>query len=159
MQTAVDNVGLRHNVNAIYEDRRGRSLNNRSAGVWQRNALILRRNRDLKARTRTEYLRDIWSYGLSVRTSQTLVHNKLSLFRLVYDEQSSLDLNLIRVIKTLGLEAESKTAADEYFENAGISSAYLHEIVEPTVRMFFGRNLSELNALSALLAMDPGRLY
>lgn len=149
MQTAVDNAGLRRKVAEV--PRRYTSV---PAGVWDGESIILKRKGDLKARTRREQIRDIWYYGLSVRRLHAIVDDKLSRFRELYSENSYTDGDLLAAIRRVGLEEESKTPATQYLSDHRISSSYIHDIVEPTVRKLFGHDINELNAFSVLIAMD-----
>lgn len=159
IHTAIDNVGLWSKVVEIPGHRFNKYWSGKNAGVWEDYRLLFQRDRDLKARSPPDHIREVWKYGPSVLTLRKIVNEKLSLFNSLYDEGSWPNLNLSDAVRNAGLEAESTTAATTYFFNAGISPKYLQEVVEPTVRKLFGRNLLDVNALSALVALDPASVY
>ena len=62
-------------------------------------------------------------------------------------------------IQQLGLEEESKMPANEYLIQNRVSAEVMRDIVEPTARALFAHNLTNLNALSALIAMNPAATH
>jgi hypothetical protein len=158
IQRSIDEVGLRRQVEEV--PRRTSPYSSHTVvGVWEHAQIILRRSRDLKSRTHLEYLWDVWRYGDSVRKMFALCKDKLSRFRNVYPAHGYPDSNLLQAIQRVGLLDESRIPADQYLFKAGISSTYLHEVVGPTARKLFGHDLDNLNALSALIAMDPTETF
>lgn len=160
MQTAVDNVGLRQSVTEMPGRRNFRQNSDVDVGVWEFGRVHTRRVKYLKPRSKSEIWEDLWRYGMSLFKLGKIIQNKLSSFNELYGEHSYYwDLKLIEAIKKAGLVNESQTEAYEYFKNAGISKGYLHDVVEPTVRLLYGRNLDDINALAALVAMDTAPTF
>jgi hypothetical protein len=150
VQAAIDDAGLRRKVvNSLYP--------RTTAGVWDGGSFILHRAQDLKSRTAMDLIRDTWKYGLKVRRFQALVKEKLCRFRELYAEEHYATYDPLESIQQTGLQVEAKMPASQYLQEQGVSQAYVHDIVQPTVRKLFGHDLSDLNALSAVIAMDPSR--
>ncbi|OCK88719.1 uncharacterized protein K441DRAFT_681711 [Cenococcum geophilum 1.58] len=148
LQSAIDDVGLRKAViDGVH------SIRLPTAGVWDGQTFIRHRDRarDIKSRTVLEYGRDILKYGLSARRLQNIMRTKLPLFG---------DLRSIPYdIQQLDLEEESKMPANEYLIQNGVSAEVMRDIVEPTARALFAHNLTDLNGLSALIAMNPAATH
>ncbi|KAF2814814.1 uncharacterized protein BDZ99DRAFT_185174 [Mytilinidion resinicola] len=154
LQTAIDDAGMRREVVEGVP-----SYQQPTAGVWDGQTFVLRRDRDLKSRTQLEYARDILKYGLSARKLQKFIRDKLPLFHSLYSNNQDPNPNLPDAIRRLGLEEESRRPADEYLMGNGIPPEIIHNIIQPTVRALFAHNLSDLNAVSALIAMNPTATY
>lgn len=152
LQAAIDDTGLRRKVVGV-------PYLKTTVGVWDGQTFILRRSRDLKSRTKIDYVRDALKYGLSARKLQILLKNKLSRFRELYGDSSFPNPSLPDAIQRLGLEEESKKSAYDYMVDNGLPLELLHDIIQPSVRASFAHNLSDLNALSALIAMNPSATY
>ncbi|KAF2496736.1 hypothetical protein BU16DRAFT_616841 [Lophium mytilinum] len=119
--------------------------------------VVIHRDRDLKSRTLADNARDVLKYGLSARKLQKLLQDKLLLFNQLYADNNGVNPNLPNAIQRLGLDEESKKPAYDYFIDQGLPMEMIHDIVQPTVRALFGHDLSEMNAISALVAMDSAK--
>jgi prenylcysteine oxidase/farnesylcysteine lyase len=155
MQAAMDEAGLKRKV--VENVRPG--MTPTSVGVWNGRDLVLRREHDLKSRTWKEFARDTWKYKTSPRDLQILVQEKLPKYRQLYGEFDDANPSLRDMIQRLGLSTESEQPAKDYLLEKGLSPSYLHDIVQPTVRALYNRDLNDLNGLSALLAMNPAISY
>ncbi|KAF8847992.1 hypothetical protein BDZ45DRAFT_681518 [Acephala macrosclerotiorum] len=155
VQVAIDGVGLKRKV--VENVRPG--MKPTSVGVWNGRDLVLRREHDLKSRTWKEFARDTWKYKTAPRDLQKLVQEKLPKYRQLYGEFEDVNPSLRDMIQQLGLNTESEQPAEDYLLGKGISPSYLHDIIQPTVRALYNRDLNDLNGLSALLAMNPAISY
>jgi protoporphyrinogen oxidase len=77
----------------------------------------------------------------------------------LYRDKLPSNPNLPDAIRQVGLEEESKRSASDYLIDYGIPPEILYDVVQPTARAVFVHNLGDLNALSALIAMNPADLY
>ncbi|OCK74546.1 hypothetical protein K432DRAFT_409767 [Lepidopterella palustris CBS 459.81] len=154
LQTAIDNAGLRRDVVEGVP-----SYQQPTAGVWDGQTFVLRRDQDLKSRTQLEYARDIFKYGLSAWKLQKFIRDNLPLFHSLYSNNQDPNPNLPDAVRRLSLEEESRKPAGEYFMANGVPPEIIHNIIQPSVRALFEHNLRDLNAVSALIAMNPAATY
>ena len=152
IQVAIDEAGLRRKIESS-------PFPKTSVGVWNGNEWILRREQDLKSRTWKDFARDTWKYGTSPRNLQRLIEDKLPQYRQLYGDFDYVNPNLPDMIRRRGLIVESEQSAEDYLLGNGISSSYLNDIIQPTVRASCAHDLNDLNGLSALVAMNPARTY
>jgi Prenylcysteine lyase/NAD(P)-binding Rossmann-like domain len=150
LQSAIDEVGLRQKLEPHYPVQK-------TVGVWDGQNFILRRESDLKSSTWRDLARSIWRYGLSPRRLRDLVAAKHPQIGRLFGRFEYQYRTLPEFLHYLGLRTEHHTSAEEYLLKEEISSAFSMEVVEATTRAWFARDLDDLNALSALVAMNPSK--
>ena len=117
-------------------------------------SFVLRTHQDLKSRTWRDLARSFWRYGISPGRLRYLVSTMLPQFQNLCGAYETLQRNLSQTLDNLGLTAERKQSAERYLSTKGISTDFPRDVVQATARARFAHDLSDLNGLAALVAMN-----
>lgn len=147
VQDLIDETGLRSKL-------RSQTPVKKTVGVWDGRSFLLRAEGDLKARTWRERLRYTWRYGLPKYQFDKWVAKKLPPFQRLLGPYRTIHRNISTDIEELGLIAEKRNCARHCLRNVA-SPAFSREVVEATTRAWNAQDLTSLNGLASLVAMNP----
>jgi prenylcysteine oxidase/farnesylcysteine lyase len=151
MQNAIDETGLRQKLDS-------HTLRKKEIGVWNGFEFVLRREEDLKPRTWQDLARLTWKYGLSPRRMVNLVTENLPKFNSFLAPNTYASSRVAERLVEVGLLSEVTTSAKDYLSNSSISNEYAKLFVQATTRAWSGQDLENINALTAITAMNPASL-
>ena len=147
IQSLIDESGLRQKLEAHYPQRK-------VVGVWDGTSFILQDENDLKARTWSRWIRYSWRYGLSVHRFRNWMAKQLPQLQRLLDAYETINRNIPKALDKLGLTAEQRNCAQNCLDNL-TSPEFSREIIQATTRAWYAQDLTDLNGLAALVAMNP----
>lgn len=147
IQSMIDETGLRKKLEPHYP--RGKMV-----GVWDGTSFILRDKRDLKIRTWRKWIHYTWKYGPSVHRFRNWIAAKLPQVQKLLGARETINRDFPKKIQKLGLTAEKRNCAQSCLHNL-TSPEFSREIVQATTRAWNTQDLTAINGLATIVAMNP----
>lgn len=95
----------------------------------------------------------LWKYGLSPIRTQRLAQNLLKYWPLFYEYPIFPFTSIKEAALKLGYDKYIATTGDQVYSDAGVSKAFVRDIVQASTRVNYAQNIDQIHGLEAVVCM------